>query len=77
MTNLLYKNNILLCPTLGSILSEIEDIRELMIATGIREGFDSIQTIVLSQKLDELLNKFHWKREEHRKLMIYYILLNI
>lgn len=38
------------------LLSEIEKARELMIATGLREGLTSPATLSISQNLDVLLN---------------------
>ncbi|MGC3787470.1 Spo0E family sporulation regulatory protein-aspartic acid phosphatase [Priestia aryabhattai] len=38
------------------LLSEIEKARELMIATGLRDGLTSPATLSISQNLDILLN---------------------
>jgi len=38
------------------LLSEIEKARELMMATGLREGLTSPATLSISQNLDVLLN---------------------
>jgi stage 0 sporulation regulatory protein len=38
------------------LLSEIERVRELMIATGLKEGLSSPATLSISQNLDVLLN---------------------
>lgn len=38
------------------LLSEIERVRELMVATGLKEGLSSPATLSISQNLDVLLN---------------------
>ncbi|MEK1830423.1 aspartyl-phosphate phosphatase Spo0E family protein [Priestia megaterium] len=43
------------------LLSEIEKARELMIATGLREGLTSPATLSMSQNLDVLLNDLNSK----------------
>ncbi len=59
---LILNSRILLCPILGPLLSEIENTRNLMIDTGIKEGLGSKKTIEISRKLDALLNEFDTKR---------------
>ncbi|QSX23544.1 Spo0E family sporulation regulatory protein-aspartic acid phosphatase [Priestia megaterium] len=43
------------------LLSEIEKARELMIATGLREGQTSPATLSISQNLNVLLNDLNSK----------------
>lgn len=45
------------CPEYKLLLIKIEDTRQLMIETAIKEGFTSFNTLKISQKLDLLLNK--------------------
>ncbi|MFP7159656.1 aspartyl-phosphate phosphatase Spo0E family protein [Priestia aryabhattai] len=39
------------------LLIKIEDTRQLMIETAIKEGYTSFNTLKISQRLDLLLNK--------------------
>ncbi|MFZ7826935.1 Spo0E family sporulation regulatory protein-aspartic acid phosphatase [Priestia sp. 40] len=40
-----------------ALLVDIEAVRELMIEIGLEEGFTSDNTILISQFVDQLLNK--------------------
>ncbi|MFJ8234549.1 Spo0E family sporulation regulatory protein-aspartic acid phosphatase [Ureibacillus sp. NPDC094379] len=40
------------------ILKELEDTRELMIRSGMKNGLQNPKTIRLSRQLDELMNRY-------------------
>ncbi|MBM7607875.1 stage 0 sporulation regulatory protein [Lysinibacillus composti] len=40
------------------ILKELEDTRELMIQSGMKNGLQNPKTIRLSRQLDELMNRY-------------------
>ena len=40
------------------ILNQLEQMRELMIESGLKHGFQNAKTIQLSKRLDELLNEY-------------------
>lgn len=42
-----------------SILEELEQTREKMIKSALENGFGNVNTIRLSEKLDQLLNAYH------------------
>jgi hypothetical protein len=44
-----------------SILDELELTREKMIKSALENGFGNVNTIQLSEKLDQLLNAYHRK----------------
>ena len=44
-----------------SILEELEQTREKMIKSALEKGFGNVNTIQLSEKVDQLLNAYHRK----------------
>ncbi|MEK4029328.1 aspartyl-phosphate phosphatase Spo0E family protein [Pseudobacillus sp. FSL P4-0506] len=40
------------------LINQINNIRSLMISTGMRKGFTDLQTLKYSEELDKLLNKY-------------------
>ncbi len=44
-----------------SILEELEITREKMIQSALEKGFGNVNTIQLSEKVDQLLNAYHRK----------------
>ncbi|PUB17989.1 aspartyl-phosphate phosphatase Spo0E family protein [Paenisporosarcina sp. OV554] len=44
-----------------SILEELEQTREKMIKSALENGFGNVNTIQLSEKVDQLLNAYHRK----------------
>lgn len=50
-----------------NLLAELEKTRVLMIQSGMRYGFRDVKTIKLSEKLDELMNKFDTLNCEEQK----------
>ena len=40
------------------ILKQLEQMRELMIESGLKHGFQNAKTIQLSKRLDEILNEY-------------------
>ncbi|MGE7852928.1 Spo0E family sporulation regulatory protein-aspartic acid phosphatase [Bacillus paramycoides] len=43
----------------NELIEEIENTRKLMISTALEKGFMCVQTLELSQSLDQMLNQFH------------------
>ncbi|OMP67047.1 aspartyl-phosphate phosphatase Spo0E family protein [Domibacillus epiphyticus] len=41
-----------------SLLSQINELRELMVSTGMEKGLDNVETIKYSQELDKLIFQF-------------------
>ncbi|WP_387407293.1 Spo0E family sporulation regulatory protein-aspartic acid phosphatase [Priestia aryabhattai] len=58
------------CPEYKLLLIKIEDTRQLMMETAIKEGFTSFNTLKISQRLDLLLNKLEltWQKETLRNV---------
>ena len=44
--------------TLEELIIEINNVRHLMILTGLRKGLNDHETLKYSEKLDELINKY-------------------
>ncbi|OMP66170.1 aspartyl-phosphate phosphatase Spo0E family protein [Domibacillus epiphyticus] len=42
---------------INRLYSQINDLRELMISTGMKKGLDSAETLKYSQELDKLIIK--------------------